>query len=328
MKRIAFFAHYDRDGIIDDYVVYYLRGLQHVASRVLFVSDCELKPGEAAKLDGLAELVFAGRHGEYDFGSWKRCFEHLDYDLSGWDELVIANDSCYAPVFPFEHAFTQMSTENCDFWSPSASEANKGLDHLSSYFLVIRKPILADRAFLAFWTAIKPQPNANMVVQHYEKGLTQLLLRRGYSWSSLSPVAPIAAFMKTDYVHQTLQTYKMSWLKVRLVRENPYHAMRLGTALQKICRRYPRSLIDSHLRRVAGTSDPDHHHHWLGPFSWAPIGGKVIRANLKLKKNRWWKFYAYIFGVPVFAFVLPHRPRPSPGVGSPITNKAVLTHRG
>ena len=33
MKRIALFAHYDRDGIIDDYVIYYLRGLTRVAEK-------------------------------------------------------------------------------------------------------------------------------------------------------------------------------------------------------------------------------------------------------------------------------------------------------
>lgn len=102
VKRIALFAHYDRDGIIDDYVIYYLRGLTGVAQRILFMSDCALKPGEAAKLDGLAELVFADRHGEYDFGSWKRGFAFLSGDLTGWDEVIIANDSCYAPVYPLK----------------------------------------------------------------------------------------------------------------------------------------------------------------------------------------------------------------------------------
>lgn len=93
IKRIALFAHYDRDGLIDDYVIYYLQGLQKVAQSILFVSNCELAAGEAAKLEGLAELVFAGKHDTYDFGSWKIGFEHIGYNLTGWDEVIIANDS-------------------------------------------------------------------------------------------------------------------------------------------------------------------------------------------------------------------------------------------
>jgi lipopolysaccharide biosynthesis protein len=125
MKRIALFAHYDRDGIVDDYVIYYLRGLAPVADRILFVSDCELSAGEAAKLEGLAELVFAGRHGEYDFGSWKRGLAHLNYDLAGWDELILANDSCYAPVYPFED-FEKMKDVSCDFWGPTGNGKKSG----------------------------------------------------------------------------------------------------------------------------------------------------------------------------------------------------------
>lgn len=42
MNRITIFAHYDRDAVIDEYVLYYLRGLKEVAARVLFVSDAAL----------------------------------------------------------------------------------------------------------------------------------------------------------------------------------------------------------------------------------------------------------------------------------------------
>ncbi len=132
---------------------YYLRGLAPVADRILFVSDCELSAAEAAKLEGLAELVFAGRHGEYDFGSWKRGLAHLNYDLAGWDELILANDSCYAPVYPFEDAFEIMKDVSCDFWSPSNNQIKGKFDHLSSYFLVFSTPYFGRQRFLVLFGA-------------------------------------------------------------------------------------------------------------------------------------------------------------------------------
>ena len=39
---IAVFAHFDKDNLIDDYVVEYLQELKKVAEKIIFVSDCNI----------------------------------------------------------------------------------------------------------------------------------------------------------------------------------------------------------------------------------------------------------------------------------------------
>lgn len=185
MKRLAIFAHYDGHGLVDEHVLYYLRGLQPVTDRILFISDCELKLGEAEKLTGLAELVWAGRHGEYDFGSWKRGFAHLGARIEDWDEIVVANNSCYAPVFPFADVFERMGRSECDAWGCTSSYRNGKISWLSSYFLVFRRPILADQEFRAFWSAVIAEPNSDAVALRYEIGLSKLLIARGFRLESV-----------------------------------------------------------------------------------------------------------------------------------------------
>ena len=51
MKRLCVFAHWDRDNIIDDYVIYYLKALKQVVSTLVFVSDCDLPSEELEKLE-------------------------------------------------------------------------------------------------------------------------------------------------------------------------------------------------------------------------------------------------------------------------------------
>ena len=315
MKRIAFFAHYDRDGIIDDYVIYYLRGLKHVADRILLVSDSNLREGEAARLEGLAELVSARPHGEYDFGSWKRCLAHLNFDLAGWDELILANDSCYAPIYPFEDVFERMSLISCDFWSPNNTQIKDEFDHLSSYFLVLRGRLLQDTDFLKFWERVEPQPNVDAVVKEYETGLSQLLARNGYSYASLLPAAEVGSFLKTDYIHKNIHSYRSSWLKVRLLRDNPFYAIKINKALNKIASHYPVELVEAHLIRTLGTAKPEHHLRIISGNWRFRRYGLEISCNLKRgkphkQKNRhfnWIKLYTYVFGVPVFAFSWPVR---------------------
>ena len=312
MKRIALFAHYDRDGIVDDYVLYYLRGLARVADRILFLSDCELRAGEAAKLEGLAELVFAGRHGEYDFGSWKRGLAHLNYDLAGWDELILANNSCYAPVYPFEDAFEKMDKVNCDFWAPTANQIKGKFDHVSSYFLVFRRPVLEDEDFLLFWKQVEPQPDVAAVIAKYERGLSRLLLGKHYRYGSSLPIAEIGSFLKTNYVHDSLHIYRSSWLKVRLLRDNPLRAVRLGSALSKTSALYPRELVDAHMMRTLGTARPTHHdYRFIGSYE-KGFGPLILKSKIKRNKKRpqarlLWKLYLKVFRVTVFAFVWPVR---------------------
>ncbi len=305
MNRVAIFAHYDRDAVIDAYVLYYLRGLRAIASRVLFVSDSPLPPVEIAKLDGLAELVWAGRHGEYDFGSWKRGIAHLGAAVDNCDELVLANDSCYAPVFPFAEAFDRMAAVACDGWSGTATGGDGTVTHLNSYFQVYRRPVLADPAFRDFWPAVIPQPSHDEVVRQYENRLSEMLTARGHRLGSLIAPDALPLVLHGDYVHR-VDVLRAPWLKAQLFRDNPLRVPALGAALSAVDRHYPRALIDAHLRRMIGADDPPHYHFRLGTFRrrW-----HALHIVARTRRDRWWKLQVRLYGVRVFAFGLPLRAR-------------------
>ena len=116
MKRLCVFAHWDRDNIIDEYVIYYLKALREVCQTIIFVSDSDLDPNELTKLNEVADYKIAQRHGEYDFGSYKRGFLLAKEKALDFDELIFANDSCYGPLFPLKPIFDKMATQKCDFW--------------------------------------------------------------------------------------------------------------------------------------------------------------------------------------------------------------------
>ena len=115
MKRAVIFAHWDNNLTIDDYVVYYLKELKKVIEKVIFVSANNLSENETKKLDGIADNIIAKHHNEYDFGSYKRGFEILKAEgLSNYEEIIFANDSCYAPLFSLDKLFEEMEEKECD----------------------------------------------------------------------------------------------------------------------------------------------------------------------------------------------------------------------
>jgi hypothetical protein len=266
MRRIAFFAHYDRDGIIDDHVIYYLCALTKVTSRILFATDCELHTDEKAKLRGLAEVVHTGRHGEYDFGSWKRCFAAMGYDLSGFDELIIVNDSCFAPLHDLGAIFAKPPA-NCDVWGASwetyrdgrivgPSLAQSGdIPFINSYFMVFSRAIFDDPAFREFWYGIEKLSSKAAIIRTYEIGLSELMQARGYRFGAL-------VYRQARLFYPERQDFP--WARTMIFRTNGENVPKLHRKLSKLNGRYgsdyPRALIDNYIRRQLGTAFPAHYY--------------------------------------------------------------------
>ncbi len=181
-RRITVFAHYDKDNIIDDYVINYLKGLKEVSESLIFVSDGELSDIEKSKLCGLADFVIAEKHGEYDFGSYKRGVLKVKEQNLTCEELILANDSCYGPLFSLKKVFDEMHECQCDFWGITENKYGiKGKErHIQSYFLVFKTQILEDESFVQFFKNVSVEEFKNDVITKYEIGLSKMLFDKGF----------------------------------------------------------------------------------------------------------------------------------------------------
>ncbi len=186
-KRLAVFAHWDGDCVVDDYVLLYLDALSKLCD-IVFVSDCELPAAELKKVEPFTIARIAEVHGEYDFGSYKKGYLHAFDMLETYDELVFANDSCYGPFAPFEQMWETMASRDCDFWGMFENCVPGGHHwHVQSYFLVFRQAVHRSPAFDAFIRGVRAQPTKMQVVIQYELGLSTALRGAGFRSSSLIP---------------------------------------------------------------------------------------------------------------------------------------------
>lgn len=199
MKNIFIFAHYDKDCIIDDYVIFYLKNVKNIADTIIFSSANNLSSKELSKLDGIVDFKCASDHREYDFGSYKRgwqiaCKERL---LDDADCLTFANDSCYGPFYPLVQIYDEMANKTCNFWGITCNENNlngqiydspkSNNQHIQSYFIVFKKEIFQSDLFKNFLENIKEEPNKSAVIENYEIGLSVLLCNNGFELDSVYP---------------------------------------------------------------------------------------------------------------------------------------------
>ena len=200
MNKIVCFAHFDKNKKIENYVVYYLQELCKIADKIIFVSDSYLEDSELKKIEPYVIKIIAKPHGEYDFGSYKRGFLYAKENnlLQNCDELIFANDSCYAPVFPFQEMFDKMSGKNIDFWG--ASENNYGykkvkdrfvyckIKHIQSYFIVFKKNVFNSDVFLNFINSIQKLNSKEEIIYNYEIGLSKLLTNNNFKFDTYSDI--------------------------------------------------------------------------------------------------------------------------------------------
>src|SRR5574344_1817240 len=185
--RIAIFAHYDVDKIIDDYVIYYLKCLKEVTNKIIFVSANNLDIEEKVKLKDLCETVISENHNEYDFGSYKRGFLYYLDNKFDADEIIFANDSCYGPIYSLAKVFNEMEDKECDFWGITKNKFDikcKPCPHIQSYFMVFKQNVFQSPEFIKFFMKVKPEDNKNDIIQKYEVGLSKTLFDCGFKSNS------------------------------------------------------------------------------------------------------------------------------------------------
>lgn len=189
MRRAVVFAHYDKDNLIDDYVVYYVSALKKAGCDVVFVSCKELAQTELEKLNGLVIHTITENHDEYDFGSYKRGFLYLEPKLSEYDELIFANDSCYGPLYPISEVFAEMEKRDCDFWGITKNnyayqafvkQIFFKVPHIQSYFISFKRQIFQNSIFINFVKSITFQSCKQDIISKYEVGLSQLLYENNF----------------------------------------------------------------------------------------------------------------------------------------------------
>ncbi|MBF0226228.1 MAG: glycosyltransferase [Desulfobacterales bacterium] len=187
MKRVCIFAHYDKDNLIDDYVIFYIKKLKKICFKIIFVSDCDLNQKEINKVSEYCDPILAKKHGKYDFGSYQKGILSIKDNLNEYDELIFCNDSCYGPFFELNIIFDKMQSKEWDFWgfTKNKSDVLDGElleEHLQSFFLVFKKNVFKSEVFIDFIKSIKIELNKHDIIKKYEVGLSKQLVEAGFKY--------------------------------------------------------------------------------------------------------------------------------------------------
>ena len=195
-KRLAFYVFWEKEGIVRDYVSYYLEELKKVAEDILVIANGGMNKEGISKLENIGVEVFERENHGIDFGAWKAAFEHRGWDeVCNYDEVILCNCSTYGPVFPFQEMFDEMEKRPCDFWGISKHPAKQKflvpdnpnsliIEHLQSYFLVLNANVVNSDSFRKWWETLIPTDSYEEEIGFHETKFTDYLEKSGFKSES------------------------------------------------------------------------------------------------------------------------------------------------
>ena len=186
-KRLFLFAGYDKQGIVDASLMHYLSSLSRLGD-IVFVMDNDSTASEIDKVKQIPNVLYANaqRHGEYDFGSYKRAYAWADANglMEKYDWIYLVNDSVYGPLFDIKDILVDLESRGADLTGMIDLVNNRTPYQVQSWFLGLSQRVANSDFIREFMKNISAQVEKQLIVLKYEVGLSQLILRHGYKIST------------------------------------------------------------------------------------------------------------------------------------------------
>lgn len=142
MRRLAVYAFHDSNGIVDEYVLFFLRGLRNVSDTIRVVSAGELNEESRKALAAVSDELKVLPAGSSSREAFREGLKAENAErLTEYDELILSNDEWFGPVFPFREMFNRMAEKDAGCWGLTDGEG-PGMQEGGPFFRVYRKAML------------------------------------------------------------------------------------------------------------------------------------------------------------------------------------------
>jgi lipopolysaccharide biosynthesis protein len=180
-QRIAFVAHWSVGEHQSRSVTTLVAELQRLGYRVVVCSTSSAEGPLDFDATGVAldDLTVLRRpNAGYDFGSWGVAMAARE-DLLDRSHVLVVNDSLVGPFAPLDEVVADFEATTADVWG--MVESNQFAPHLQSFFRGFRYGVLAEPVMRQFWRDLRVIPDKFELIQAYEFGFTEFLVRHGFS---------------------------------------------------------------------------------------------------------------------------------------------------
>lgn len=243
MKTLCLFAGYDKDGIIDNYVLYSIKQFSKICD-VYYLSDCKMNNNSKSELAPFVKGMWTYRHKKYDFGSWSELIKNIGWDtICKYDNLILINDSVYGPFYDIKKVIDNFYKSNADFYGFTPNPKRHSY-HIQSYFIMMKHNVFVNKKVQRFFDDIKELSNKGDIIKLYEKGFSNLLYSLGFKSDTF--IKNYDCYFPNQILNQDGFLLKVSIFTQYMSKED------ITNLFPKLKKKYPQydfNLIFNHLKR-------------------------------------------------------------------------------
>lgn len=195
-RRIGIYSFYEKDGIVDRYVEFFLDGFRKDLEKLVIVSNGRLPKTEKRKLQAFTEFVIERENKGFDIWGIREGLLSVGWkELSAYDEVVTANNTLMGPVYPLSGMYAEMKARDVDFWGIArhyempfdpfgTNEYGYLPEHIQSYFMVFRKSMTDSEPFRKYWEELPELNSYEDAVGRHETAFTKKFADQGFRWDT------------------------------------------------------------------------------------------------------------------------------------------------
>lgn len=198
-KKVAIYLIFPKTGILPTHL-HSLRYMIENGYAPLVVANLPLAAEDISTLQAHAWKILERPNFGYDFGGYRAAILEIQNLLPQLDRLVLLNDSAWFPLAGKMNWLAEAEAFGKDFvgamesgfiknrgkvesyetrkWAPDRGRKNF---HYGSYALSIGARLLQSKAFLKWWKRVRISQGRNRTIRRCEIGLTQWVMRHGFS---------------------------------------------------------------------------------------------------------------------------------------------------
>lgn len=193
-NRLAIYFFYDKRGIVDRYVPYFLDDLKKNVSEIFIVCNGKLTPDGKEQLEKYGHVLVRENKG-FDVWAYKTALESYGWEkLKTYDEVIMLNNTIMGPVYSFSETFEKMDGQDLDFWGLTEYFKIKGdpfgyspygylPDHIQSHWIACRRSLVSSSDFQEYWENMPMIEDYAQAVGKHESIFTKRFADKGYRWA-------------------------------------------------------------------------------------------------------------------------------------------------
>ena len=217
-KRIAFYAHYNKDGLVSDEDKKSLCAYKKIFDDIVFVSNSKIDENDLYEVKKYTTSQIFRENKGSDFAAWKEGIKTFAYEnIKNYDQIALINNSTFAPVYDIKNVFAEMENRSFDFWSitlfPESKEkghnkVQKIIEDMQSCFIVFENKVIESGEIENYFETIK----------NGEVALTAYMKKCGFNFSPY--------ITESRYICEYLMDYRLPY-------DKPLSLVKLGCPFVK-----------------------------------------------------------------------------------------------